>query len=242
MLDWGGDRSDPLSLSPLPLTKRQLAMQHRLFGPHVRDVARVADASVGRVLRELAGAPELRSLRIWLVGSRLTRGRTSSDTDIVLSPCVGTTPSDHLVERALWHCREYGLYGAVPACVIDPCYRVSGPTVAVTPLRPHTRITTVKLLSPRLVALVASGRIREYRQFGSFAIEYLRPAHETSYFRKLPRGNLDGSVFPYLRPAVEIALDGPDAAAALSTSSESAPRPRLARHLFEAGHVQSRRS
>jgi hypothetical protein len=202
MTEYGSDRS--VRRMALRITARGLGMQQRLFGPGVQGLAPVPDAALACVLRGLAAASELQSFRIWLVGSRLEPGRTGADIDVVLSPRPGTVPSDHLIERALWYCRDYGLYGATPACVIDPCFRVGGPTVALVPLRPHVRMTTVKLLSPRLADLVTRGRIRECRRVGDVGIEFVRRAEDTDYFGKLPRGDFDGSRWPYLRPAIEI--------------------------------------
>jgi hypothetical protein len=202
MTQHGGDRS--VRRMALCITARRLGMQQRLFSLGVQGLAPVSDATLGRVLRDVAAASELQSFRIWLVGSRLEPGRTGSDIDLVLSPGSGTFPSEHLIARALWYCREYGLYGASPACVIDPCFRVGGPTVALVPLRPNVKITTVKLLSPRLADLVTHGRIRECRRVGDVGIEFVRRAEETDYFGKLPRRDFKGSRWPYLRPAIEI--------------------------------------
>jgi len=155
------------------------------------------------------------------VGSRLEPGRTGSDIDLVLSPRPCTLPSEHLIERALWYCRENGLYEAIPACLIDPCFRVDGPTVALVPLRPHVRIKTVKLLSPRLADLVMRGRIREWRRVGDVGIEFVRRAEDTDYFGKLPRGDFDGSRWPYLRPAIEIvAADNRDRSHSIHASRQ----------------------
>lgn len=202
MTRYGGDRS--VRRMALRLSARGLGMQQRLFGPDIRGLAPVSDAGLGRVLSGLPDASELQYFRIWLVGSRLEPGRAGSDIDLVLSPRPGTRPSEHLIEHALWFCREYGLYGASPACVIDPCFRQGGPTVGMVPLRPHARITTIKLLSPRLAGLVTQGRIRECRRVGDIGIEFVRRAEDTDYFWKLPRGDFDGSRWPYLRPAIEI--------------------------------------
>jgi hypothetical protein len=202
MAQYGGDRS--VRRLALRLTARGLDMQQRLFGPDMQGLAPVSDAELGRVLHDLRAAAELRSFRIWLVGSRLEPGRTGSDIDLVLSPRAGTWPSEHLIGQALWYCREYGLYGAIPACVIDPCFRVDGPTVDLVPLRPHVTIKTIKLLSPRLADLVTRGRIRESRPVGEVGIELVRRAQDTDYYGKLPLGDFDGSRWPYLRPAAEI--------------------------------------
>ena len=117
---YGGDRS--VGRIALRLTARGLGMQRRLFGPDIEGLPPVSDAGLGHVLRDLSAASELQSFRIWLVGSRLEPGRTGSDIDLVLSPRPGTLPSEHLIEHALWYCREYGLYGSAPSCVIDPCF------------------------------------------------------------------------------------------------------------------------
>jgi hypothetical protein len=186
------------------LSARGLRMQQRLFGPGLRGLAPVPDARLWHILRDLSAAPELSFFRVWLVGSRLASGRTGSDVDLVLSPRPGTLPSEHLVERALWHCREYGLYGVEPACVVDPCFRLAGPTVTLVPLLPDARIKTVKLFSPRLADLVRRGRIRECRRVGDVSIEFVRRAGDTDYYRKLPRKDFDGSRRPYLRPAIQV--------------------------------------
>jgi hypothetical protein len=202
MTQHGGDRS--VHRMVLRLTARGLGMQQRLFGPDILGLAPVSDAGLGRVLHDLSAASELQSFRIWLVGSRLEPGRTGSDIDLVLSPRPGALPSEDLIEYALWYCREYGLYGAIPACVIDPCFRGGGPTVALVPLRPHVRIKTVKLLSPRLADLAMRGRMRECRRVGDVGIEFVRRAGDTDYYGKLPCGDFDGLRWPYLRPAIEI--------------------------------------
>jgi hypothetical protein len=219
MTQYGGDRS--VRRMALRVTARGLGMQQRLFGPDIQGLAPVSDAGLGRVLRDLPAASELQSFRIWLVGSRLEPGRTGSDIDLVLSPRPGTLPSEHLIEHALWYCREYGLYGATPACVIDPCFRAGGPTVALVPLRPHVRIKTVKLLSPRLADLVTRGRIPVCRRVGDVGIEFVRRAEDTDYFGKLPRGDFDGSRWPYLRPAIEIVpADNDDLSRAIHASRQ----------------------
>ena len=182
-------------------------MQQRLFGPELRLLGPVSDADIGRALRDLRAAAELDSFRLWLVGSRVDPGQEGSDVDVVLSPRPGAVQSVDLIEHALWHCREYGLRGTTPACVIDPCFRVRGPAVAVVPLRPHDVIKTVKLLSPRMAALATRGRLREWRRLGEISIEFLRRAEDTDYYGKLPRGDFDGSRWPYLRPAIEITSD-----------------------------------
>jgi hypothetical protein len=196
------------SLSVRPMTMRLIdfgpGLQHRLFGPHVKRLGPVSDTDMGRVLRDLRAAPELGPFRIWLVGSRVEPEKRGSDIDLVLSPRPGTLPSDYRIEHALRYCREYGLYGASPACVIDPCFRVGGPTVGLVPLPPRVVIKTVKLFSPRLSDLVARGRIRECRRLGDISIEFVRRAADTDYYGKLPRGDFDGSRLPYLRPAIEV--------------------------------------
>jgi len=201
--------SDPRR-TPVCLSVRDREMQRRLFGPHVNLVAPVSDARMGSVLRDLRAAPELHAFQLWLVGSRVQPGRDASDIDLVLSPRSGTVPSEHGVERALWCCREYGLYRGSPACVIDPCFRLVGPTLAQVPLRPDAVIKTVKLLSPKLVHLVLRGRIRHFRRVGHLAIEFVRRAAETEYYGKLPRADFDGSRSPYLRPAIEVIATADD--------------------------------
>jgi len=195
----------------LRVTARTLAMQQRLFGADIRRLAPVSDDGLARVLGDLRAASELQPFRIWLVGSRLEPGRTESDVDVVISPRLGSLPSDDLIEHALWCCRDHGLYAATPSCVIDPCFRVDGPTVSVVPLRSDTRIRTVKLLSPRLAELVKRGGISEYRSVGHVGLEFVRQAEDTDYFQKLPRADFADSRQPYLRPAMEIvAADNDD--------------------------------
>ena len=205
MVDNGTPRRKAVRLSA-----RELDTQRHLFGPDIKLVRPVSDAQMGRVLCDLRAACELESFRIWLVGSRVQPGRTGADIDVVLSPGFGTSPNDHLIEQALWHCREYGLYGATPACVIDPCFRAYGPTVDLVPLPPHATIETVKLLSPRLAQLAAGGRLRDWRRLGEFSIKFVRHAEDTDYYAKLPTRHFDGSLCCYLRPAIEIASADPE--------------------------------
>jgi hypothetical protein len=183
---------------------RERHMHHRLFGPDVKRVGPVSDTQMRRVLRELRATAELKPFRLWLVGSRVQPGNTGSDIDVVLSPRAGVPPDEHLIERALWHCREYGLYGANRACVIDPCFRTAGPTLHLIPLQPRVLIKTVKLFSPRLVRLLTLGRLSACRSVGEVCIEFVRTAEDTDYYRKLPRRVFGGSQCPYQRPAIEI--------------------------------------
>ena len=203
----------------LRLTQRHLDMQRRLFGPHVKRVGPVSDAGMGSVLRDVRAASELQSFRIWLVGSRVQSGTVGSDIDLVLSPRAGIHPSDPLIEQALLYCREYGLYGATPPCVIDPSFRGCGPTLALIPLRQRAVINTIKLLSPRLADLVRRGRIQECRHLGEVSLEFLRRAEDTDYYGKLPNGLFEGSLCPYLRPAIEIPFaDSRDVSHTISAS------------------------
>jgi hypothetical protein len=204
MIQHGDDRNvRPMTLA---MTPRGLAMQQRLFGSHVDRFGSLSDAKMFGVLRDLRAASELRAFRVWLVGSRVEPGRPSSDIDIVLSPGAGRAPSDREITDTLWHCREYGLFGATSACVIDPCFRRGGPTTALTPLRPRATITTIKLLSPRLASLVTQGRILKCWRVGDVGIEFVRRAEDTDYYRKLPSGLFGGFPSPYLRPAIEIQI------------------------------------
>jgi hypothetical protein len=141
---------------------------------------------------------------MWLVGSRAQLGHPSSDVDLVLSPGIGFTPDEQLIADALRYCREYGLYGTKDACVVDPCFRRNGPTRHVVPLPPDAMITTVKLLSPNLVALVTQGRIRAWRPCGDVGLQFMRRAADTGYYAKLPRCAFAGTPCRYLRPAIEI--------------------------------------
>jgi hypothetical protein len=179
-------------------------MQTRLFGCGAKPKAPVPDSVMWRFLRDLRTAAALAPFRIWLIGSRVQPGNDESDTDLVLSPRVGWTLSDEIVDRGLFCCRDYGLYGANPPCAVDPCFRAAGPTLNVAALQPDTVLKSIKLFSPKLTRLVLAGRIREYRRLGNFSIEYCRRAEETNYYRKLPRRSFDGLLCPYLRPAIEV--------------------------------------
>jgi hypothetical protein len=207
MAEYGVDRSVSRTAPP---STTLLGMQQRLFGSHMEGLAPVSDAEMAGVLCDLRGASALESFRLWHVGSRVEPGRDGSDIDVVLSPQPGTMPSDHLIERALWYCREYGFYGATPRCVIDPSFRALGPTVALAPLPPRAAIRTIKLFSPRLASLLRQGRIAECRRVGDVCIAFVRPAEDTGYYRKLPRRHFDGDSSPYLRPAIEISAMGGD--------------------------------
>jgi hypothetical protein len=187
------------------LTPIALRMQRRLFGFDKKQLTPVSDADMWRILRELRAASVLEPFRLWLVGSRRDdRGNESSDVDLILSPRAVGSFSDAAIERALWYCRSFGLYTANPRCVLDPCFRPAGPGLEIVPLRPDTVVRTFKLFSPRLARLVSEGRILRYRRVGRFSIEYLRRAQDTNYYGKLPTRVFDGSVSPYLRPAVEV--------------------------------------
>jgi hypothetical protein len=189
------------------LTHVEIHMHRRLFGFDEKQLAPVSDADMWRILRELRAASLLKPFRLWLVGSRVDPGK-DSDVDLVLSPRPSFFLSDAIIERALWHCRNFGLYVANPRCVLDPCFRRGGPTLAVVPLQPHAVQQTCKLSSPKLANLVLNGSISRYRRFGRFSIEYLRIAEHTGYYGKLPSRVFDGSLSPYLRPAVEISFTG----------------------------------
>jgi hypothetical protein len=186
------------------MTPAGRAMQRQLFSVTAQEIAPVTDAGVWRMLSALRNAPELDSFRLFLVGSRLDPGNETSDIDLVLAPRKGSIFTDVRIERALWHCRHYGLYGATPACLIDPCFRRKGPTMAVVPLRPTEILQTARLFSPKLVKLVAEGRIRRCRRFGRYSIEYWRPAVETGFYHKLLQQRFDGVLCPYLRPGIEV--------------------------------------
>jgi hypothetical protein len=202
MAGYRADGSIPQTDSTL--TPRLRAMHERLFGSAVQGLAPVSDAEMARVLHDLRSAPELDSFRLWLVGSRVEPGKNSSDIDIVLSPRLAVLPGDQLVENALLYCREYGLYGGTSRCVIDAFFRAEGPTVALTPLAPTALIRSVKLYSPRVVAVLHQRRIEQWRRVGEVSIEFVRWAVDTDYYRKLPRRDFDGSHASYLRPAIEI--------------------------------------
>jgi hypothetical protein len=166
----------------------------------------ISDADMHRILRALRATPDLEPFRLWLVGSRLDPDKESADIDLVLSPHTGSSLSDAAVEQALWYCRNFGLYESRPACMIDPCFRREGATVAIAPLRPQTVLRTSKLYSPKLAKLARDGRLLQYRRFGRFSIEFLRKAEETGYYEKLPSRTFDNSPSFYLRPAFEIPI------------------------------------
>jgi hypothetical protein len=190
------------------LTPIVLRMHRRLFGFDKKQIAPVTDSDMWRILRELRSTSALGPFRLWLVGSRVDPGKETSDVDVVLSPRAGFSSSDVIVERALWCCRNFGLYVANPPCVLDPCFRPGGPTLAIVALRPHTVLQTFKLFSPKLAKLVLDGRVPQHRRFGRFSIEYLRRAEDTDYFGKLPSRLFGGSLSSYLRPAVEVPFTG----------------------------------
>jgi hypothetical protein len=179
-------------------------MQERLFGPSAMSPRPVSDTAMMELLGALRQSPALLGFRLWLVGSRVEPGRHTSDIDLVLSGVAGTIPDYPRVEDALRHCREFGLYGTEVSCVIDPCFRVSGPTLAVTPLAPDAAVSTVKLLSPRLAALAVRGAFLRWRRVGEFSIEFLRRAADTDYYDKLPQQDWCGQRWRYLRPPVEL--------------------------------------
>jgi hypothetical protein len=181
-----------------------VAMQRRLFGVDARRAGPVSDAVMWQVLRELRRASALNRFDLFLVGSRLEEGHDASDVDLVLSPRPGSAFSDPQVERALWHCREYGLHAARPACLIDISFRRSGPHFHAAPLPPGAVLQTVKLLSPSLARLVRDGKLPRHRRFGRYSIEYWRTAGEASYYGKLPEQLFGGAPSPYLRPALKV--------------------------------------
>jgi hypothetical protein len=189
------------------ITPIELGMHHHLFGVNANHVAHLNDAAMWRTLRELRSAPELERFGLFLVGSRLDPGNETSDIDLVLSPRPGSAFTDRLIERALWHCRDYGLYGADLARLIDVSFRKEGPSFRAIPLPPDRVLQTAKLFSPKLASLVNEGRIQHYRRFGLFSIEYWRRASETSFYQKLPQQQFDGSLCSYLRPAIEVIPD-----------------------------------
>lgn len=186
------------------LSPDEVGMQRQLYAYDRRRAPALCDAAMGSTLGRLRAAPVLQSFRLWLVGSRLEPGKELSDIDLVLSPRGDCALSDGGIEEALWHCRHFGLYAADVPCLIDPCFRVAGPTLFRVPLQPDAVLQTSKLFSPKLARLVREGRIQQYRRFGRFSIEYMRKAEETEYYAKLPTGAFDGSRASYLRPAVEL--------------------------------------
>ena len=186
-------------------TPSLLRMQRQLFGPRARRIGSVSDAAMWRLLDALRAAPELEPFRIWLVGSRVQPGRPGSDIDLVLSPREGFPAKDGDVERALWHCRNRGLYASNPVCVVDPCFRAAGPRTTAAGLPPRAILHGVKLLSPRLLREALAGGLEGCRPVGRFSLEYSRRAGETNYYDKLPVGPFGDSQSPYLRPAIEVA-------------------------------------
>jgi hypothetical protein len=196
-----------MSLNAKEATPAELGMQRRLFGIHASDVVPVTREAMWHTLRALRKAPELERFNLFLVGSRLEASDESLDIDVVLAPRRGCAFSDARIERALFYCREYGLRGADPSCVIDPSFRREGPSLRAAPLWPDQILQTAKLLSPKLAQLGREGRIADYRRFGRFSVEYRRRASETSFFEKLPQQRFDGAVCRYLRPAIEVTCD-----------------------------------
>ena len=194
--------------APNVLTADLLQMHAQLYHFDKLQMVAVSDAGLKTLLHQLRATAVLDPFRFWLVGSRLEPGKDWSDVDLVLAPRTQSTVSDESVERALWHCRNFGLHGGGESgsshqcCLIDPCFRCTGPALEQVPLEPQTVLQTSKLFSPKLAKLTAEGRIKQYRRFGRCSIEYLRKAGDTDYYAKLPR--LDGSGASYLRPAVEI--------------------------------------
>jgi hypothetical protein len=195
-------------MSQIPMTPIELRTHRRLFGFDKKQIAPVPDADMWRILGKLRAASVLEPFRLWLVGSRVDPGKESSDVDLVLSSRAGFFLSDVIIEQGLWYCRSFGLYVANPRCVLDPCFRAGGPTLALVPLRPHTVLQTTKLFSPKLAKLLLDGRLPQYRRLGSFSIEYQRRAEDTDYYGKLPSRVFDGSLSSYQRPAVEVLFTG----------------------------------
>jgi hypothetical protein len=183
----------------------QRHMQSRLFGARTKRLPPMPDGEMWRMLRQLRAAPQLEAFEVWLVGSRVEAGRDTSDVDLVLSRrrSAGAV-SDHMIESALWYCRNYGLYAAKHCSVVDPCFRAEGPTLTAEPLPPHALLKSVKLYSPRLRRLVLAGRILEHRLLGRFSIEFSRLALDTDYYPKLPRGSFANGRSAYLRPAIQV--------------------------------------
>jgi hypothetical protein len=183
-------------------------MHRLLFGIDKRQLTPLSDSDLWRILRGLRSHARFDPFRLWLVGSRVDPGHESSDVDLILSPRLRVPPGDAVIERALWHCRNFGLHLAKPTCVIDPCYRAQGPALARDPLRPDTIMQSIKLCSPKLARLINDKSIQQYRRLGRFSIEYLRPAQNTDFYGKLPTGVFNGKNEPYLRPAVEVRISG----------------------------------
>jgi hypothetical protein len=196
-----------MSVAETHFTPIELSMHRRFFGVNARHVSPVSDAAMWHVLRELRNAPHLERFRLFLVGSRVDPGNETSDIDLVLAPSPGAGFTDVLIERALSHCRGYGLYGRTPASLIDPSFRRAGPSFRTVPLLPTTVLQTAKLLSPKVARLISQGCIQHYRRFGRFSIEYWREAGDASFYQKLPRQRFDGSLYPFLRPAIEVTRD-----------------------------------
>ena len=163
----------------------------------------VSDAAVMGMLRGFRESAELEAFRVWLVGSRLEPNRALSDVDMVLSPRTERPPEDSIIEHALWFCRSHGLQSPNP-CLVDACYRRSGPTVGTVALEPDAIVTSFKLLSPGLMRAILDGEIQDYRLAGRFSIEYRRLARDIIYFERLPWRLQRGYLRRYLRPALEI--------------------------------------
>ena len=189
----------------LRLSPRQYAMQRRLFSLSPTRGDRVDDSSLARTLAELRAAPELAGFRLWLVGSRLDAGMAGSDIDLVISPATDERPGHAAIEAALWRCREHGLGRA---CSIDPVFRVRGPALSLTPLRPDAVLKSVRLASPKVTALMAAGLLDECRPVGEAAVAFSRRAGDTDFYAKLPMRDFGGQSARYLRPAIEVTTAG----------------------------------
>jgi hypothetical protein len=190
------------------VSPEQLAMGRELFTVNRGAQQPLSDDDMWRSLHELRSAPELRPFRLYLVGSRVEAGHETSDVDLILSPRPGSSFSDLRIERALWHCRAYGLHQASPTCLIDPAFRREGPATQVAAFAPERILHTAKLFSPRIVALIRERRITRYRRFGRFCIEFWRPASESGFYSKLPE--LPGEEgCRYLRPAIPVTNELP---------------------------------
>ena len=179
-------------------------MQARLYDLGARRRPPVTDVNMWRILRRLRACLDVAPFRLWLVGSRLEVGHDTSDIDLVLSPRADVVLDDSTIDTGLWRCREAGLNDCDPSCVFDPCFRLEGPSLHPVPLRRDAILRTIKLLSPRLVRLIQTGRITDYRRVGRYSVAFTRLAVETDYYAKLPRKAFDGDAKPYLRPAIEI--------------------------------------
>jgi hypothetical protein len=196
--------SSVFTLKESVMTSEVLAMQIRLYGFKLDEIQPVSDILMWSVLRELRNCRPLDLFHLWLVGSRVEPKRDNSDIDVVLSPRSVALLPDEIIDNALLYCRSYCLYGSTPRCVVDPCFRVHGPSTDFAALKPDSLLKGVGLLSPYRIGELISGRLSGCRKVGRFSLEHRRRAGDANYYRKLPRAMFEGLQSAYLRPAIEV--------------------------------------